>query len=75
MVGQETVLGRLRGAAGQRVSTHLFYVVYEHNVECRALEVAGQDWSSGVVSLFPEDWELARVALSCHMALDLYVKK
>ena len=39
-----------------------------HNNECRAIEVIGQDWSSEVVALFLEDWELGRVALSCHMA-------
>ena len=33
--------------------------VYEHNSECQAIEVIGQDCSSGVV------------ALSCHMAMDL----
>ena len=43
----------------------------EHNSECRAIEVIGQDWSSEVVSLFLEDWGLGRVALSCHMAMDL----
>ena len=26
--------------------------MYEHNVECRALEVIGQEWSGEVVSLF-----------------------
>ena len=45
--------------------------VYEHNNERRALEVIGQDWSSEVVALFLDDGELARVALSCHMAMDL----
>ena len=43
---------------------------YEHNNECRAIEVIGQNWSSEVVALFLEDWELGRVALSCHMAVD-----
>ena len=38
-------------------------------------EVIGQDWSSQVVSLFLEDWELARVAVCCHMALDLLCKE
>ena len=28
-----------------------------------------QDWSSEVVAFFLEDWALARVALSCHVAL------
>ena len=44
--------------------------MYEHS-ECRAIEVVGQDWSSEVVALFLDDWELGRVALSCHMAMDL----
>ena len=34
---------------------------YEHINECR-------DWSSEVVALFLADWELGRVAWSCHMA-------
>ena len=44
---------------------------YEHNNECRGIEVIGQDWSSEVAALSLEDWELGRVALSCHMATDL----
>ena len=36
-----------------------------------ATEVIGQDWSSEVVALFLEDWELGRVALSCHMTVNL----
>ena len=36
-----------------------------HNVESFALNVIGQKWSGEKVSLFPEDWELAGVALSC----------
>ena len=44
---------------------------YGHNNECWAIEVVGQDWSSEVVAHFLEDWELGRVALSCHMAMDL----
>ena len=42
-----------------------------HNDECQAIEVIGQDWSSEVVALFLEDWELGRVTLSCYMAMDL----
>ena len=38
----------------------------EHNVGSLALHVVGQDQS-----LFLEDCELARVALSCHIALDM----
>ena len=43
----------------------------ERNNECWVIEVIGQDWSSEVVALFLEDWELGRVALSCHTATDL----
>ena len=40
--------------------TFLGCEMYEHNIECRASEVIGQDWSSEVVALFLEDWELGR---------------
>ena len=45
--------------------TSLGCEVYEHNNECQAIEVIGQDWSSEVVALFLEDWELWRVAVGC----------
>ena len=44
---------------------------YGHNNGCRAIGVIGQDWSSEVVALFLEDWELGRVAWSCHVAVDI----
>ena len=40
-------------------------------MESLALNVVGQDQSGERLSLFLEDWEFARVALSCHMALDM----
>ena len=43
----------------------------EHSVGSLALHVIGLNWSTEKVSLLLEDWELARVALSCHVALDL----
>ena len=30
-----------------------------------------QNWSSEAISLFLEDWEVERVALSCHLLMDL----
>ena len=42
----------------------------EHNVGNLSLEVVGQGWSSWLINLFLEDWELARIAVSCHLALD-----
>ena len=44
---------------------------YEHNVGNLAVEVVGQNWSSEVISLFLEDWEVGRVAFSCHLSMDL----
>ena len=44
---------------------------YEHNVGNLAVEVVGQNWSSEVISLFLEDWEVWRVAFSYHLPMDL----
>ena len=33
------------------------------------MTVSGASWSGGLVDLFPEDWEPARVALCCHLSL------
>ena len=43
---------------------------YEHDDECQAIDVSGQDGQARWVAHFLEDWELGRVALSCHMAMD-----
>ena len=43
----------------------------EHNADSLALNVIGQNWSGEKVSPFLDDWELARVALSCHIFLDM----
>ena len=44
-------------------------------MESIALNVIGQNWSGEKVSFFLEDLELARVALSCHTALDVLCLK
>ena len=44
---------------------------YEHNVDNLAIEVVGQHWSSEGACLFLEVWEVGRVALSCHLSMDL----
>ena len=43
----------------------------EGNVCNDALHVVGLHGPGGKISLFLQDWELAKVALSCHMALDM----
>ena len=54
--------------AGSEDASSLEY--YEHNVGNLAIEVVGQNWSSEVISLFLEDWEVGRVALSCHLSME-----
>ena len=44
---------------------------YEHKVGHLAIEVVGHNWSSEVISLFLEDWEVGRVAFGCHLSMDL----
>ena len=65
----------LQTCSPKRCETSLRSEVYEHNNECRAVEVIGQTWSSEVVALILDDWELGRVALSCHMTMDLLCQK
>ena len=36
-----------------------------------ALHVIGLHGSGDKISLFLQDWEMAKLALSCHMALDM----
>ena len=43
----------------------------EGNVCNDALHVIGLHGPGGKISLFLKNWELAKVALSCHMALDM----
>ena len=43
----------------------------EGNVCNDALHVTGLTGPGDKISLFLQDWELAKVALSCHMALDM----
>ena len=63
------VVPRFCKRCGRTVLERRLALEYEHNNECQAVEVIGQDWSSEVAALFLEDWEFGRVA--CHMAMDL----
>ena len=42
----------------------------ERGEDASAIEVVGQNWTSEVISLFLEDWEVGR-ASSCHLSVDL----
>ena len=54
--------------AGSEDASSLEYS--EHNVRNLAIEVVGQHWTSEVISLLLEEWEVGRVALSFHLSLD-----
>ena len=43
----------------------------EGNVCNDALHIIGLHGSGDTISLFLQDWEVAKVALSCHIALDM----
>ena len=43
----------------------------ENNVGNGALFVIGLHGSGDAIALFLQDWEVAKVALSCHMAVDM----
>ena len=60
-----------RGFDGAGIEGTSSFEFYEHNVGNHAVGVIGQDWSSEVVALFLEDWEPGRVALNCHMTVNL----
>ena len=56
---------------GERSEDTSSEAYYERNVDNLAIEVVGHNWSSEVISPFLEDWEVGRVALSCHLSMDL----
>ena len=72
--GGKAVLKALTGKAtlshGQKNEGTSSSELWEHNVESLALNVMGQDQSGRKITLFLKDRELARVPLSCHIALD-----
>ena len=59
------------GNEGERSEDTSSEEYYEHNVENLAIEAVWQRWSSEVASLSLEVWEVGRVALSCHLSMDL----
>ena len=71
--GEDTSFA-LCGAAtalnGQEVKMLLLWSITSTTSESRFFGVVGQNWSSEVISLFQEDWEVGRVAISCHLSMD-----
>ena len=59
------------GFEGERSESTSTLEYHEHNVDNLAIEVVGQNWSSEVISLSLEHWEVERMALSCHVSVYL----
>ena len=68
---KKALCGAATALNGQDVRIFLLWSVTSTNVGNLAVEVVGQNWSSEVISLFLEDWEVGRVAFSCHLSMDL----
>ena len=64
---QRVLCGKVGAKLGQRISSGS----REGNMCNNALHVIGMYGPGDKISLFSEDWELAKVALSCHIALDM----
>ena len=58
-------------ALGQKTKACLPVILEGGNVSNDALHVIGLHGPGGKISLFMQDWDLAKVASSCHMALDM----
>ena len=67
---QRVQCGRVKAKLGRKTKVCL-QVALEKAMCNDALHVTGLHGSSGKISLFLQDWEQAKVALSCHMALDM----
>ena len=65
---QRVQCGRVKAKLGRKVS---LLVALEKAMCNDALHVIGLHGPGGKISLFLKDWELAKVAFSCHMALDM----
>ena len=72
MVGQGTLFGKATRCGWTESECTSDYEVYEHNLECRALELLGLGWSSEVVSV-SSLWigSLHELPWVANMALDL----
>ena len=55
---KKALFGAAAAMTGQEARVTSSFEDSEHNVDILAFEVVGQNLSSEVVSLFPEDWEL-----------------
>ena len=68
---QRAQCGRVKAKLGSKTSVCLPMDLVKGIVCNDALRVIGLYGPSGKISLFLQDWELAKVALSCHMSLDM----
>ena len=68
---QNSPMWEMKAKLGRKTKVCLQVALVKRNVCNDALHVIGLHGSGDKISLFLQDWELAKVALSCHMALDM----
>ena len=68
---QSVQRGKVRAKPGQKTKSMSSSDSRESNVCNEALHVIGLYGPGDKIYLFVKDWELAKVALSCHTALDM----
>ena len=68
---QRAKCGRVKAKLGPEDESVSLSRSREGNVGNEALHVTGLHGPGGKIAFFSQDWELAKVALSCHMALDM----
>ena len=70
-VAQSVQGGRVKAKLGRRIKMRLLPPHVKGNVCNDALHVVGLQGPGDKISVSLQDWESAKVALSCHMVLDV----
>ena len=72
-VAQRVQCGKVKAKRGRKTKVCLLMAPGKAVWGNNALHVIGLYGLGDKISLFLKDWELAKAALSCHMALDIVV--
>ena len=68
---QRVQSGRVKAKLGRKTKVCLPPHLVKATCAMMRCTSSGCMWSGDKISLFLQDWELAKMALSCHMALDM----
>ena len=76
MASQKALSGAATALNGQEVRMLRLWSIMSTTSIISPLKSLGKiNWSSEVISPFLEDWEVGRVASSCHLSMDLFVPR